>query len=62
VLDRAGLGKVSKSETTRTNKEEVEITDTSGLFEKMQQAPTQIQVAVAEKMSEIDALLAESTT
>lgn len=63
ALDRMGLAKVNKSESevTNRNKAEVEITDKTGFVEKMNDAPPEVQAAVARKLEEAFALATEHT-
>lgn len=60
-LDRVGLTKVNKSESVSavTRKEEVEITDTTGLLTKMQGAPPEVQAQVAQKLEDAWSLVTE---
>lgn len=60
ILDRAGVSKVVKSEQTRTNVESVDITDTTGLFDRISAAPIETQTQIAEMMGEMERLLDEA--
>jgi hypothetical protein len=60
-LDRMGMSKVNKSEsvTAQTLTERVEITDTTGIIEKLKDAPPEVQQAAAESMERLMSLAAE---
>lgn len=59
LWDRMGLAKVNKSESmasvTKTERQQLEITDTTGLLERARNAPAEVQAKMAEHM---EALLA----
>lgn len=63
VLDRIGLSKVNKSESIAavTKRDVVDITDSSGLVEKLRNAPPEVQAQAAEHMEATLALMAEHT-
>jgi hypothetical protein len=62
-LDRIGLTKVNKSEslskTENTNKEEVDITDQTGLLARLEKAPPTVQSQAAEKLEDLLGLITE---
>lgn len=61
LLDRMGLSKVNKSESIAaiTRKDEIDITDTTGLLERAKSAPPETQAAMARKMEELVAIAQE---
>jgi len=65
ALDRLGLAKVNKSESVVSQKttsiDVVDITDTSGLIDKLRTAPPEVQAKAAEHMEAMLALAAEHT-
>lgn len=60
-LDRVGLSKVNKSESlaTQLNKQEVDITDKTGLLDRMEGAPPEAQQQMAHKLAEMRAIATE---
>jgi predicted ArsR family transcriptional regulator len=65
ALDRIGLAKVNKSQsvvhTENTDRSEVDITDKTGLVEKLRDAPPEVQAAAAEHMEALLSIAAEHT-
>jgi len=63
ALDRIGISKVNKSESISavTNREELELTDKSGLVDALKGAPPEVQAKAAEKLGEFLALTSEHT-
>lgn len=63
ALDRMGLAKVNKSESaaTVTKRNEVDLTDRSGIMAAMKEAPPEVQQEMAAKMDEVMAMAAEHT-
>lgn len=63
ALDRLGMAKVNKSESvvSNLNKQQVEITDSTGLLESLRDAPPEVQQAAARKLQELQDLAAEFT-
>ena len=65
ALDRIGLAKVNKSqsvvETNNTDRSVVDITDKTGLVEKLRDAPPEVQAKAAEHMEQLLAIAAEHT-
>lgn len=61
VLDRIGLSKVNKSESIAavTKNEKVDITDSTGLLERLRNAPPEAQAKAAEHMESALAIMAE---
>ena len=63
--DRIGASKVNKSESAalNINKNEehthIDITDKTGLVERLRDAPPEVQQAAAEKMADLMALVSE---
>lgn len=65
ALDRIGLAKVNKSQsvvqTDNTDRTQIEITDKTGLVEKLRTAPPEVQAAAAEHMEALLSIAAEHT-
>jgi predicted ArsR family transcriptional regulator len=65
ALDRIGLAKVNKSESVvnskNTESTTVEITDSTGLVEKLRTAPPEVQAAAATHMEALLSIAAEHT-
>lgn len=61
ALDRMGMSKVNKSESAVTKKNEIDITDRTGLLAKMETASPEAQQAMAAKLDEAFAIAAEHT-
>lgn len=58
ILDRVGLSKVNKSQSVSaiTNREELEVTDRTGLLGRAKNAPPHVQAKMAEAMETMIAL------
>lgn len=61
-LDRMGISKVNKSESSVTNTEKSEVAFGDGFMERLQGLPLETQTQVAEMMSQVDNILAEGAT
>jgi predicted transcriptional regulator len=63
LLDRMGLARVNKSESIGRveHHESVDITDQTGIVEKLRSAPPELQTSIARKMEELDSLMKEAT-
>jgi hypothetical protein len=58
-FDRFGFTKVNKSESVVRNRQQVDITDKTGIADIARKAPPNVQQALAQKASEIVALASE---
>lgn len=61
MLDRAGLAKVNKSQSEVTKKNQVDITDKTGILAAMESASPEAQQAMAEKLEQALAIASEHT-
>lgn len=61
ALDRAGISKVNKSESVVKNRNEVDITDETGLSLLIENAPPEVAQAAAKHIEDAISLLKEGT-